>query len=64
VAVSEGVQAQATGAEQISQALTQLSEAAQQTVDSLRQSGQAIDGLHLAAGGLRSGVSRFKLAEA
>ena len=61
--VSEGVQAQATGAEQISQALTQLSEAAQQTVDSLRQSGQAIDGLHQAAGGLRSGVSRFKLLE-
>jgi methyl-accepting chemotaxis protein WspA len=63
-AVNEGMQAQATGAEQISQALTQLSEAAQQTVESLRQSSQAIDGLNQASGGLRSGVSRFKLAEA
>jgi methyl-accepting chemotaxis protein WspA len=53
--------AQATGAEQITQALVQLSEAAQQTVDSLRQSGQAIDSLNQAAIGMRSGVSRFKL---
>jgi methyl-accepting chemotaxis protein WspA len=61
-AVNEGMQAQATGAEQITQALAQLSEAAQQTVESLRQSGQAIDGLNQAATGMRSGVSRFKLA--
>lgn len=60
-AVSEGMQAQATGAEQITLALSQLSEAAQQTVDSLRQSGQAIDGLNQAAIGMRTGVSRFKL---
>ncbi|MEO6276301.1 methyl-accepting chemotaxis protein [Roseateles sp.] len=62
--VNEGMQAQATGAEQISQALTQLSDAAQQTVESLHQSNQAIDGLNQATGGLRSGVSRFKLTEA
>jgi methyl-accepting chemotaxis protein WspA len=61
-AVNEGMQAQATGAEQITQALAQLGEAAQQTVESLRQSGQAIDGLNQAATGMRSGVSRFKLA--
>jgi methyl-accepting chemotaxis protein WspA len=61
-AVNEGMQAQATGAEQITQALAQLSEAAQQTVESLRQSGQAIEGLNQAATGMRSGVSRFKLA--
>jgi methyl-accepting chemotaxis protein WspA len=61
-AVNEGMQAQAIGAEQITQALAQLSEAAQQTVESLRQSGQAIDGLNQAATGMRSGVSRFKLA--
>ena len=61
-AVNEGMQAQATGAEQITQALAQLSEAAQQTVDSLHQSGRAIDGLNQAATGMRSGVSRFKLA--
>ena len=56
------MQAQASGAEQITQALTQLSEAAQQTVDSLRQSSQAIDELNLVAIGLRGGVSRFTLA--
>jgi methyl-accepting chemotaxis protein WspA len=61
-AVSQGMEAQATGAEQITQALAQLGEAAQQTVESLRQSGQAINGLTQAATGMRSGVSRFKLA--
>jgi len=61
-AVNEGMGAQATGAEQITQALAQLSEAAQQTVESLHQSGRAIDGLNHAAAGMRSGVSRFKLA--
>ena len=61
-AVSEGMGAQATGAEQITQALAQLSEAAQQTVESLRHSGQTIDGLNQAASSMRSGVSRFKLA--
>jgi methyl-accepting chemotaxis protein len=59
--VSEGMQAQATGAEQITEALAQLSDAAQQTVESLRQSNQVIDGLNLAASGMRGGVSRFKL---
>jgi len=62
--VSAGMQAQATGAEQITQALAQLSEAAQQTVDSLRQSGLAIDELNQVAIGLRSGVSRFTLQAA
>jgi methyl-accepting chemotaxis protein WspA len=59
--VNEGMQTQATGAEQINQALTQLSEAAQQTVESLRQSSQAIGDLAAVAGGLRVGVSRFKV---
>jgi methyl-accepting chemotaxis protein WspA len=58
------MQAQASGAEQITQALTQLSEAAQQTVDSLRQSGQAIDELNRVAVGLRNGVARFTLRAA
>jgi methyl-accepting chemotaxis protein WspA len=62
--VNEGMQAQASGAEQITQALGQLSEAAQQTVDSLRQSGLAIDELNQVAIGLRSGVSRFVLQAA
>lgn len=59
--VDEGMQAQATGAEQITQALVQLSEASGQTVDSLRQAGAAIDELNQVAGSLRSGVSRFKV---
>ncbi len=59
--MDEGMQAQATGAEQINQALVQLSEASGQTVDSLRQAGAAIDELNQVAGSLRSGVSRFKV---
>ena len=59
--VNEGMGAQATGAEQINQALAQLSEATQQTVESLRHSSSAIDELNLVANDLRSGVSRFKV---
>ena len=55
------MQAQATGAQQISEALAQLSEAAQQTVESLRRSNPAIELLNEAATGLRTGVSRFRL---
>ncbi|WP_374730484.1 methyl-accepting chemotaxis protein [Caballeronia arationis] len=62
VMINEGMQTQATGADQISQALSQLSEAAQQTAESLRQSTQAIDDLTHVANGLRTGVSRFKVA--
>ena len=61
-AVSEGMQAQAAGAEQITQALAQLGDAVHQTVESLRESNQVIDGLNHAATGMRSGVSRFKVA--
>ncbi|CAM2155252.1 methyl-accepting chemotaxis protein WspA [Paraburkholderia tropica] len=59
--VNDGMQAQATSAEQITQALIQLSEAAQQTAESLRQSSQAIDNLTLVANELRTGVSRFRI---
>jgi methyl-accepting chemotaxis protein WspA len=59
--VNDGMKTQASGAVQITQALLQLSEAAQQTVDSLRQSTSAIDDLTLVANGLRTGVSRFKV---
>ncbi|PBB22031.1 MULTISPECIES: methyl-accepting chemotaxis protein [unclassified Mesorhizobium] len=58
---NEGMQAQATGAGQISDTLTQLSEAAQQTVESLQQSALAIDELNQVSGGLRGSISRFKL---
>ena len=59
--VNEGMQAQSTGAEQINQALVQLSEASGQTVESLRQASSAVDELNLVANGLRTGVSRFKV---
>jgi methyl-accepting chemotaxis protein WspA len=59
--VNEGMHAQATGGDQITQALTQLSDATQQTVESLRQSSLAIDGLSTVAADLRQGVSRFKV---
>jgi methyl-accepting chemotaxis protein WspA len=61
-AVNEGMHAQATGAEQISHGLMQLSEAAHQTVESLQQSNTVIDGLNQAATQMRNGVSRFTLA--
>jgi methyl-accepting chemotaxis protein WspA len=59
--VNEGMQAQATGAEQINHALAQLSDASSQTVESLRQASFAIDELSQVATGLRGGVSRFKV---
>ena len=62
LAVGEGMQAQATGAQQISDALTQLTESSQQTVQSLRHSNEAIGGLTQVAEALRAAVSRFRLA--
>ena len=59
--VNEGMQAQATGAEQINHALSQLGDASSQTVESLRQASFAIDELSQVASGLRGGVSRFKV---
>ena len=41
----------------------QLSEAAQQTVESLQQSGQAIEELNVVSNELRNGVSRFKVMD-
>jgi methyl-accepting chemotaxis protein WspA len=62
--VNEGMQAQATGAEQISEALLQLTEATQQTVESLRQSSSAIDELNQVSGNLHGSIARFKLVAA
>jgi methyl-accepting chemotaxis protein WspA len=62
-AVHEGMHAQATGAQQISDTLVQLSEAAQQTAESLRQSNLAIEQLNGAARGLQTSVARFKLTD-
>ncbi|WP_353186145.1 methyl-accepting chemotaxis protein [Bosea sp. (in: a-proteobacteria)] len=58
---NEGMQAQAAGAGQISEALVQLGEAAQQTVESLQQSTLAIDELNQVSTGLRGSIARFKL---
>jgi methyl-accepting chemotaxis protein WspA len=55
--VNEGMQAQTTGAEQITEALMQLSGAARQTVASLRLSSEAMDDLHLVAGNLAGRVT-------
>ncbi|HXC24811.1 MAG TPA: methyl-accepting chemotaxis protein [Gemmatimonadaceae bacterium] len=60
--VNAGMQSQAEGAQQISDALTQLGAAAKQTAESLLQSNQAIDQLNEAARSLQSGVSRFTVA--
>lgn len=59
--VNEGMHFQSQGADQIKQAIIQLSESAQQTVDSLRQSNVVIERLNEAAHGLQNGVSRFKV---
>jgi methyl-accepting chemotaxis protein WspA len=60
-AVNEGMQAQATGAVQISEALGQLGEVATQTVEALRQSDLAVEGLNGVSNALRESVSRFRL---
>lgn len=61
--VHEGMQFQSQGAEQIKQAIVSLSESAQQTVESLRQSHASIDHLNDAARMLQGGVSKFKVSE-
>lgn len=62
--VHEGMQAQAIGADQITQALLQLSEATQQTADSLRQSNVSIEKLHDASRGMLTSLDGFKLRAA
>ena len=59
--VNDGMQAQATGAQQISEALAQLGDAARQTAESLRQSTDALQSLNDATGGLRAGIERFRI---
>lgn len=59
--VVEGMEAQATGAHQISEGIAQLTEAARQTADSLRHSSASIEQLNEASAQLQNGVSRFRL---
>lgn len=60
--VHEGMHFQSQGAEQIKNAIIQLSESAQQTVESLRQSHSSIEHLNEAAHRLQNGVSKFKVS--
>ena len=57
--VQQGMHFQMQGAEQIKQAMMQLSESAHQAVISIRQSNSAIDALNDAAYALQNGVSKF-----
>lgn len=61
-AVNDGMETQAIGAEQISEALLQLTETTRQTVEALHQSNAAIDELSQVSAGLHNSVARFKLA--
>jgi len=59
--VNEGTRLQAEGADQIKESMIQLNEMAQQTAETLRQSGQSVEQLKDAARGLQEGVSTFKV---
>ena len=59
--VHHGMQFQAEGASMINQSMIQLSEAAHQTVDSLKESNSAIMQLNVTAHDLQSGVIKFKV---
>ncbi len=57
--VLQGMQSQAVGAQQISQTMTQLNDATQQTVDSLKSTSEAVRQLQFAADDLQSSVATF-----
>ena len=59
--VTEGMRVQSQGAEQIREAMSRLSEAANQTSLSLREFNKATESLREAVGGLKDEVSRFTL---
>jgi methyl-accepting chemotaxis protein len=61
--VQQGMHFQAQGAQQIKQAMVQLSESAQQSVVSIRHSNSAIDSLNDAAQALQSGVTKFRVSK-
>ena len=60
--VQQGMHFQSEGAQQIKLAMLQLSDSAQQTVISIRQSNAAIEALNDAAQGLQNGVSKFTVS--
>lgn len=61
--VQEGMHFQSQGAQQIKTAMIQLSESAQQTVESIRHSNAAIDQLNDAAQAMQSSVSKLRVSK-
>lgn len=61
--VNEGTRLQAEGADQIKESMIQLNEMAQQTAETLKQSGHSVEQLKDAARGLQEGVSIFKVTD-
>lgn len=61
-AVLQGMQSQAVGASQISETMMQLNSDAQQTVESLKATSEAVHQLQYAAGDLQVSVSNFAVA--
>ena len=59
--MEQGLEAQSLGAEQISEAMVQLSEAAQQIADGIRETNSALGMLTTAARDLEGEISRFKV---
>ncbi|MBF0263752.1 MAG: methyl-accepting chemotaxis protein [Gammaproteobacteria bacterium] len=59
--VTEGMQSQSLGSEQIRDSMTHLNDTAHQTAESLKQSNQSIQLLKGAANGLQTAVSIFKV---
>jgi len=57
--VLQGMQSQAVGASQITETMMQLSDASQQTVDSLKATSEAVHQLQYAAGDLQQSVANF-----
>jgi len=58
-AVLQGMQAQAVGAQQISETMMQLNDATQQTVESLKATSEAVHQLQYAASDLQTSVATF-----
>ncbi|WP_371767948.1 methyl-accepting chemotaxis protein [Massilia sp.] len=59
--VLQGMQSQAVGASQITATMTQLSDASQQTVDSLKATSEAVHQLQYAATDLQQSVATFSI---
>ncbi|MCG2586184.1 methyl-accepting chemotaxis protein [Massilia sp. TS11] len=57
--VLQGMQSQAVGAQQITETMTQLNDATQQTVESLKATSEAVRQLQFAANGLQTSVTHF-----